>query len=499
MKRRVKTALGIDIGESGINAVLIKSGAKGFSVVEASHIALPEGTIEQGRVADSVALLTALKTLRTRCSARAGRVALSLPTRGALARVVPLEATDPQEIGAFVTGEVRQYAAFSGRETVSDYRVLTPATQHSRGKVFVATADRKSVATLVELCRRAGLQVSTVEPVTSACTRVLALTKTQDWVVLALRKDGMLSLCVSQGGMLDFIRSKACNRPDADGIEWMAEEIKVVVEFCRSQRRGAAEVCRVLVVDDDGTNIAPQVWRDIATEMRDVEVQFCTRETVPVLQAVQGEHASVLSIPAFGLALRLLEPDSDGTCVNLLPSEATHADQAKRRMLLAANVLAAMVPMMVMIAGGLNYMAERYHRDVLEMRRDALERGDRTLPVAVDQLQSVAGRIKVLDSELACLKSGWEAQGAVDWSGLLKEITSVVPSAVCITELSQEGPQEIRIEGVSRSNEAVDVFVEMLDRSDLIERAFLLRKMSARSDENVIDYTIRCRAVVKGT
>ena len=41
-------------------------------------------------------------------------------------------------------------------------------------------------------------------------------------------------------------------------------------------------------------------------------------------------------------------------------------------LLLAANLLATMVPMIVLIAGGLNYMAGWYHREVLAMRCDAL-------------------------------------------------------------------------------------------------------------------------------
>ena len=215
--------------------------------------------------------------------------------------MVPLEVADPQEIGAFVAGEVRQYAAFSGRETVSDYRVLTPATQRSRGKIFVAAADRKAVITLIGLCRRAGIHVTTVEPVTNVCARVLVRTKTQGHVVLALRRDGMLSLCALQGGMLDFIRSKACDAQDGHVDAWVAEEIRALIEFYRTQHKDNAESWQVLVVDDDCTDIVPQTRWDAVSRIPGVEIQFCTREAVPVVQFVHSEGDSEPSIAALGL------------------------------------------------------------------------------------------------------------------------------------------------------------------------------------------------------
>ena len=138
MKSSVKIALGIDINESHLSTVVLRKTARGLKAISAERTPLPEGVIASGHIVDAGQLAKLLRTVKRRYRVRSKEVAVSLPVKSTLARVVSLEESDPQRISQFLREEVRQYAAFSGRETVSDYRVLSPARGDTPGKALVA-------------------------------------------------------------------------------------------------------------------------------------------------------------------------------------------------------------------------------------------------------------------------------------------------------------------------------------------------------------------------
>jgi Tfp pilus assembly protein PilN len=160
--------------------------------------------------------------------------------------------------------------------------------------------------------------------------------------------------------------------------------------------------------------------------------------------------------------------------------------------LLTATVLAALVPAIVLVAGALNYMSGRLQHHIGQAKREELAGGSRALAAAVDELAYIDQRITALEAELDCLRRVSASRPQVDWCHLLADVKGAIPSVLRITELSLRGPADIWIEGESRSDEAVDVFLDMLNRSDHIGRASLLRKGRANSDEMGIRYTIRC-------
>jgi len=494
MTSNTRTAVGIDVTETEVAAVLLKQTQKGMEILHAARIPLPPETIANGRIVDTAALVTVLKTLKAQHGMRAGLYALSLPAVGTLARVIPLETADPQEIMQYVQGEVRQYAAFSGRETISDFRVLAPATQNHTGKVLVMATDREGATTLVDACRRAGIQTTIVEMAVTACARASDAAKQQVHTLLAVHKEGTLSLCVLYRGTLDFIRTKpmAATETESSGIHSrLAEEINAVIQFYNMERLDGAAPWMVTVINDDGHAIAPEARRDLEERVWANGVQYWPGTSpMPHGIAYDGDSAD-LSFTALGLALRGLEEES-GSGMNLLPREAGQARLAKRRMLLAANVLAAMVPAIVLVAGALSYVTGRVHHHISIARQEELASGNHTLATAVDELAYMEEQITVLEAELDCLRRASAARPQVDWCHLLADVKSAVPSVLRITELSLRGPAGICIEGVSKSDEAVDVFLDMLNRSDYIGRASLLKKGRANSDQMGIQYTIRC-------
>ena len=127
MRASAKTTLGIDVTETRVSIVVLQKAADGFRVLEAARFPLPDWTFEQGRIADPAQLVKVLKHIKGRHKIRTKQIALALPVMSTVTRVVQLDEEDPQRVAQFVQHEIREYAAFSGREILSDFRVLVPA------------------------------------------------------------------------------------------------------------------------------------------------------------------------------------------------------------------------------------------------------------------------------------------------------------------------------------------------------------------------------------
>jgi len=502
MKSSVTTALGIDVTEAQISVVLLGKADGGFRILHATRTPVPEGAIEHGRIVDPSVVLAALKTLREHHKNRTRRVALSLPIPGTLTRVIPLEELDPQQIARFVEGEVKQYASFSGRATVSDFRVLVPAMPGTTGKLLVSAADHEGAATLVSTCRNAGMPSTTVESGVTACLRAFTETRTSasgDWTLLALRKDGTLTLCVLRKGILDYIRTKTIPTMDAepqDVHEWVANECNAVVEFYRLAGGTASGRWDVLVIDDTDGGFSEEDQGIISRFLSVDDVKFWTRTQWLAELAIDGQIDEKLSIAGVGLAIRSLRQDDHGSSVNLLPQEERRAIVVRRNMLLVANALATLMLAVVLIGGGFSWMAERANRNTVNLRRASLERGDRPLPQAVNALTFLEQRTSAMSAEMNCLRRVPESRVDLDWGRLLADIRDAVPKALQITELSlAEGPA-IQVEGVSESYEGVDTFVGMLNRSDHIRHAALVRKARSTAEANV-RYVVKCSLIAR--
>jgi Tfp pilus assembly protein PilN len=212
--------------------------------------------------------------------------------------------------------------------------------------------------------------------------------------------------------------------------------------------------------------------------------------------AIDGQIDEKLSIAGVGLAIRSLRQDDHLSSVNLLPQEERRAIVVRRKMLLAANALATLMLAVVLIGGGFSWMAERANRNTVNLKRASLERGDRPLPQAVNALTSLEQRTSAMSAEMNCLRRVSQSRVDLDWGRLLADIRDAVPNALKITELSlAEGPA-IQVEGVSESYEGVDEFVEMLNRSDHIRHAALVRKARSTAEANV-RYVVRCSLIAR--
>ena len=506
MRASAKTTLGIDVTETRVSIVVLQKAAEGFRVLEAARFPLPEGTFEQGRIADPAQLVKVLKHIKGRHKIRTKQIALALPVMSTVTRVVQLDEEDPQRVAQFVQHEIREYAAFSGREIVSDFRVLVPARPNVSGKILMTATENHTVATAMWACRRAGLGVGAIEPAGMACIRGVSGTRSPSTstgrILLAVLREGVLSLCVLRRGILDFIRTEKIDGLH-DGLREchtrVADEINAVIRFYEGEGMDVPGPWSVVVLGDDDVTLADDVVvalkTNVAVDAVDVRTTVDSSDVVHVDPQAEG----MVSVAAFGLALRFMATGENEPCVNLLPPEATQAKSARTNTLLAANGLAALILLVVLVMGGLRLMTKRVNQNIVAMQREELKRGQHDLSAAVQQLVYVEQRSELLADEVTALRHISESHLDLHWTQLLDDIKRATPDVLCVTDLAVDAASDLSMEGLSHSYEAVHLFVEMLNRSEQIGKASVVEAGRSSTEEDFVQYIVRCTLASRET
>jgi Tfp pilus assembly protein PilN len=498
MRSTEKVALGIDVTETQMNMVLLRKDRDHFTVLRTVQVPVPEATIDNGHVVDPAKLARALKAAKRRNRIRGRYVAVSLPAAVTLARIVPLHEEDPQRIAQFVSSEVQQYAALSGRETVSDFRVLTPARHSTPGKVLIVATDHRAVSGLVATCRSAGLRCSIIEPPVVACVRALRPTgpdSANGNLLLALLKNNTLTVCLCVGETLGFVRTKGHALADAP-LEtiyaWVADEINAVLRFQGIERGEESERWAVTVVDEDHSSIPEDAIHSLKAKVTAGIVSVATQAEPPDGVMVGPHGKGAISPTALGLAMRLLAQDERIPNVNLIPVEGTGNKSVRRAVLLAAIAMSVLILVMLLGTGVLSFMVKQVNRSIVALKQAELARNQRTLAAAATELAYVEQRTDSLSGELEYLGRIAESRVEVDWVQLLSDMKTSVPEVLRITELSAEGNSEMLIQGISHSYESVHVFVQMLNRSACIGRASIVQTRRDDAISGLVRYAIKC-------
>jgi hypothetical protein len=493
MKRTAKVTIGIDVTATRVSMVMLRPTPAGGAVSDAVSVAVPPGVIVDGRIADPKALARVLKGVK-RLRMRNGSISLSLPMAGTLTRILPLTEQDPQRISQFVREELKQYAVLSGRETVSDFRVLAPARQDARGAVLVAAADQENVASLATAAQLAGLQIDVIEPAAVACVRLFHASRTSTGTdlgtMIVLLKEATLTLCVFRRGLLDFIRTEVLESGKDEGQAIgprIAEEITAVMRFY-SLRHDAVKQWKILLADDEGSSVLPQIQNALGTSAAVESIRPATSGSLPAEMGIDLRGHKDVSLTALGLALKAGE---DASLVNLLPPGVSAARSNRRNVFILANAAAVLLLAVIIGTGILSYAGKRIGQRIVEMKQQSLKRGDLALPFAVVAKAHLNEQMGRLTGEIKCLKALGGSHPAVDWVQLLKDVQSACPvRRVQLIGVTSSGGEVVIIRGNAVSPEAVQAFVDALNTSGQIRHA--AQKEWSRKSHGIIEFEVQC-------
>ena len=118
------STVGVDIGSSAVKAVSLRRGRGGWSLVAAGEAPLPDGSMQDGAVADPALVSDTVSQLLDSLKVRRATVASALSGHAVIVKRLALPAMSQAELAEAIPWEAEQYIPFAIADVQLDYQVL---------------------------------------------------------------------------------------------------------------------------------------------------------------------------------------------------------------------------------------------------------------------------------------------------------------------------------------------------------------------------------------
>jgi Tfp pilus assembly protein PilN len=490
-----KTALGVNISENQINLVLLRQSAKGIELTKTATGPVPDGAIKNGNIEDPVALARAIKELKKHNRIHARQAAISLSVKPIIAQILDIPKGIPKNIGQFVRNELKSYVSLSGKEIASDFCGIKGGRK-AGGRLFAVATDKQQVADLVEACIRAQLNLEVIEPPLLAYIRTIYSEKIKGRfdsnVLIAILYDNNLALCVFRKENLDFIRVEDIGEEKSDPnklCRWLGEQINMVTRFYEVEITDSLAKWEVTVIADH-MQLPNDADKYLEDEILNASLDIRTDENAyKDVLVKKNNHMVKPSLPAIGLAMRLLNLYDTDLKINLVPPESADVKSVKKQLLIT-TVIIVLVPILMELAGSwLSKMADKTKTVITQRKQTEIQKDTYML---LNEQQTLKEQIKEVSEKPNQLNNLLKSRYEVDWANILNDVKKCTPKTVRITKLYNNDNSGMRLEGQALSYESVRLFVNMLNKSDYINSASLTETMKDEESEGLVMYIINC-------
>ncbi len=236
-----KTAIGLDIGSSGVRAAELSFGKNGITLEKFGQVELPEGSVRDGEVIDTDAVATAIKHLWAHSKFSSKSVVLGVANGKVIVRQVELPWMPAADLKQSLPFQVQEFIPIPVDEAVLDF-LSVEEFHNEQGAPMVrgllVAASRDMVMSAVTAVQAAGLTPSTVDLTPFALLRSLS-TQTPYGVneVEAVVDVGarVTNIVIHEGGVPRFVRILLMG--GADITESVAERMGVPMEQAESLKQ----------------------------------------------------------------------------------------------------------------------------------------------------------------------------------------------------------------------------------------------------------------------
>lgn len=205
------TAIGLDIGTSGVRAAELSFG-KGDAVTleKFGQVALPEGAVRDGEVLDPSAVTAALRQLWTATKFSHKKVVLGVANQRVVVRQVELPALPPADLKRSLPFQVQDYLPMPVEDAVLDFHAVETVPGESGDMVrgLLVAASRETVMANVRATQAAGLRVNMVDLTSFAVLRSVGTRRDSEVETEALVDIGarVTNIVVHADGVPRFVR-----------------------------------------------------------------------------------------------------------------------------------------------------------------------------------------------------------------------------------------------------------------------------------------------------
>ena len=210
----VRTAVGLDIGTSGVRAAEVTLGKRPAVLERFGQVALPPGAVRDGEVIDSDTVSRAIKQLWSTAKFSTKKVVLGVSNQKVIVRQVDLPWLPAAEMRKSLAFQVQDFIPIPVDQAILDFHPLEEFVNDQGGRmlrVLLVAASRDMVAGAMAAAQSAGLSPTMVDLTPFALLRSLAPLDSiafGDSEAEALVDIGasVTNIIVHQGGVPRFVR-----------------------------------------------------------------------------------------------------------------------------------------------------------------------------------------------------------------------------------------------------------------------------------------------------
>ncbi|GAB7189793.1 cell division protein FtsA [Kineococcus sp. NUM-3379] len=237
-----RTAIGLDIGTSGVRAAELSYGKHGITLERFGQVALPPGAVQDGEVVDVPVVVEAVQALWKGSGFKRKDVALGVANQRVIVRQVDLPYLPPAEFKDALPLQVQSFLPFPVEDCVLDFHVTDEVDEGSGRQLrgLLVAAARSMVMSNVTAVEAAGLRVTSVDLTSFAVLRSVGRTHA-DVATEALVDVGtrVSNLVVHSGGVPRFVRILLMGGQDV--TDAIAERLGIPSAYAEGVKRHAVD------------------------------------------------------------------------------------------------------------------------------------------------------------------------------------------------------------------------------------------------------------------
>jgi type IV pilus assembly protein PilM len=208
-----RTAIGLDIGTSGVRAAELSFGKSSVTLERFGQVALPEGAVRDGEVLDTDAVSTAIRQLWAHTRFSRKRVVVGVANQKVVVRQVDIPWMPADELRRSLGFQVQDFVPMPVDQAVLDFHTIEEVTSDSGARSLrglLVAASRDMVANQLAAVQKAGLTPVMVDLTSFAVLRAMG---TPDHLGLGAPVEALVDIgarvtnvVVHQGGVPRFVR-----------------------------------------------------------------------------------------------------------------------------------------------------------------------------------------------------------------------------------------------------------------------------------------------------
>ncbi|MCD4830859.1 MAG: pilus assembly protein PilM [Anaerohalosphaeraceae bacterium] len=489
MNINAKIALGIDITENKVNLALLKKSKTGIKLVKAVSIALAPGVIVDGRVEDHLALAKTIKTAKSTNKIKTRASSVSLCAEPSLLQILELPKAAPVNVRKYVQDEIKQYAVLPLKNIEMDYCASGSNQFTNLKQILMCAAKIDEMVLSVRKFEKEHLNVRRIEPAIlgylRACYKNIAAPAKNKNLLLVMIRDSILTLCVFRNNNIEFLRTRKLENLHS----YLEQEIHSVLQYYDLEVQNIEQSWQITLF----TN-GDEIDDETADKLKDGLSSENLVLHISGQQDLCGEieikdNTGYISPVAVGLAMKILEPDSAGHSLNLLPKEILAYHKAKGELLLIANVAAVILLIIFLKLGLLTSKSLEIDEAVAQTKQISIEDDMRSL---LESQKTIKGQIEKTQLSLDAMEHSGKPEVFVSWAKVLAELGSNIPKNVQIQNISVENSNSMELEGIAVSYKAVNAFAKLLNECKSIDSVLLTGSNMDINNSGLVDYSITC-------